>query len=140
MRGWTAVQHDDAIGRELHLYVTDPPSRMEGSAKQDNIVRRGDAILGWIDEGIWLARQNRRVDKSNRALMKDKTQQQFGPNGRTYGDGVSDDPRPRERSAPGFISPKRLAEYRERAKGTITDSQIVTPGRRMLDPYEPQGE
>jgi len=136
MRGWTAVSYDDPIGREIHLYISDPPSRMIGSSKMDNIVRRGDSILCWIDIGIFNARQQMRTDKANRMkpALASKQQAQLGPNGQTFGDGLQTDERPRERTAPGFISPQQANDYRRQAQGTVQDAQIATTGRRMFDP------
>lgn len=90
MRGFQYVSYDDPIGRELHLYLSDPPTKMEGSANLDNLVRRGDSVLGWIPWGIWQARQNARREKGNR-LSPEMLAPQL-----TYGSGVTDDDNPRQ--------------------------------------------
>ncbi len=138
MRGWAAVQHDDAIGRELHLYINDPPSRMEGLADIGTVVRRGDVVLAWIDEGIFRARLRQGQDKANRRLADGATRgnSPIGKHGRTIGQGLSDDADSkyrRAKPAPGFISPRRLAEYRAAAVGTAEDGRIAVEGRRLFD-------
>lgn len=65
-RGWNPISYDDEIGRELSLYIIDPPANMAGSADLDNYVRRGtDSVLCWISEDVYLARQ---LEQSKRAL------------------------------------------------------------------------
>lgn len=63
-RGWQAVEHDSEIGRNLKRYLLDPPRRMEHAV--DNYVRRGDSVLCYIDEEMWLARQNKRLERANK--------------------------------------------------------------------------
>lgn len=57
-RGWQPVTYDSAIGKRLHEYLTDPPRKL--ATATDNIVRRGDCVLGALPEEIWLARQQKR--------------------------------------------------------------------------------
>jgi hypothetical protein len=137
------VRYDDAIGRELHLYINDPPSRMEGMVDIGQVVRRGDVVLAWIDEGIFDARIKRGQDKANRGLQAGagRDNRKFGKHGQMIGRGLEDDHDSkyrRARPAPGFISPKRLDDYRRAARGTVEDSQIAVEGRRLFDdPSEP---
>lgn len=63
-RGWITVSYDDEIGRNLSKYLLDPPRKM--SHVDDNLVRRGDVILCKLPEKMWLARQQRRVDRAAR--------------------------------------------------------------------------
>lgn len=63
-RGWEKISYDDEYGQNLNDYINDPPRRMEHST--DMYVRRGDVILCRLPEGIWLARQQQRVDKAHR--------------------------------------------------------------------------
>lgn len=68
-RGWVPVRYDDEIGKNLGLYITDPPTRMEGVAGIDGYVRRGsDSILCVIDEEIWLSRQINREAKQRKRV------------------------------------------------------------------------
>lgn len=139
MRGWEPVRFDDAIGRELHKYITDPPTRMEGLADIGSVVRRGDVVLASIDEGIFQARRQRGLDRANRNLRgaAGRGQQQVGPHGRTTDSGLTDDNNSQfrqARPAPGFISPQRLEEYRRAARGNVeTDEKIEVTGRRLFD-------
>jgi hypothetical protein len=134
MRGWTAVRYDDAIGRELHRYVTDPPSRMEGLVELGSVVRRGDVVLAWIDEGIFQSRILKGQEKANRNLRKGagRGNQRIGEHGQSTDDGLRDDSNPRYRTRPGTVSPRRLEEYRENAKGTVEDQRITVEGRRLF--------
>jgi hypothetical protein len=96
-RGWVPVCYDDEIGLRLTEYIPDPPAKMEGSAEQDNYVRRGtDSILCWLDEEIWNARQQKREAK---ALRKQQLASNVGntriqPGVDTFGDGVQQEQRP----------------------------------------------
>jgi hypothetical protein len=136
MRGWTAVRYDDPIGRELDLYIPDPPSRMEGMVKLDNVVRRGDVVLCWIDEGVYARRRQKNFDKSNRHLAdaaqhKNKS---FGKFGSTYGDGLRDDDEPgfkEARTAPGMVSRQRLRDYQAASKSRLRQGAPVV-GTRMF--------
>ena len=65
-RGWICVKYDDEIGRNLDEYIVDPPRKMEGSARQDNYVRRGDSILCILPRRMFDARQKERTDKAAR--------------------------------------------------------------------------
>lgn len=144
MRGYTAVRYDDAIGRELDLYIVEPPSRMEGLTEIGAVVRRGDVVLAWIDEGIAVSRERDvrlRTSRGTRTAMA-RGQKEFGPHGRSIGDGLEDDPDPsyRQRPAPGFVSPKRAADYRANAQGDARnprDTRIAVEGRNLLEPREP---
>ncbi len=143
MRGWNPVRYDDAIGRELHLYINDPPSRMEGLMDIGQVVRRGDVVLAWIDEGIFQARIARGQERAHRGMKSGaaRDNKKFGAHGKTFGRGLEDDPDPkyrRARPAPGFISPQRLEEYRQAAVGTVNDPRITVEGRRLFD--EPRAE
>ena len=141
MRGYTPVRHGDAIGRELPKYIKEPPSRMEGLAEISEVVRRGDVVLAWIDEGIARAREQANRDKINRTNRSnaDWAQREYGQHGRTTGPGLRDDPDPSFRARPrrGIVSQERLDDYRSRAKGTAKDPQIRVSGRRMFDDSQP---
>lgn len=136
MKGWTPVERDDAIGRELHRYIAEPPARMVGSADMDNIVRRGDVFLAWIDRGIWQARQNKRVSEAHRRISPhvSATQERYGNHAMTTDAGLKRDSNPYQESrvAPGFVSRDQL-DYRARAKGTTDDPRIRTSGRNMFE-------
>jgi len=137
MKGWNVIRYDDAIGRELHRYVAEPPQRMIGSAQTDDCVRRGDVILCWIDKGIWQKRQNDRVRKSQLRIgaHKTKSQNPIGQFAATTDAGLTEDANPFQetRTARGFVSPKRLEDYRKAAHGTVNDPAIKTPGRNMFE-------
>jgi hypothetical protein len=137
MRGWTPVYFDDAIGRELGRYIGEvPPKRMDGNANIDNVVRRGDVFLAWIDEGIWHARQMRRTERASQRMAphRSKLQKTFSEHASTFGDGLQgDENRYQEvRRAPGFVDPDE-ANYRARTRGDISDPALRTPGRNMFE-------
>ena len=91
-RGWVPVNYDDEYGSKIEEYLSDPPAKMEGTATQDNYVRRGtDSILCWIEEEIYLARQEKRERK---ALYKQLAAQNLRnvtimKGVETFGDGVT---------------------------------------------------
>jgi hypothetical protein len=90
-RGWIPIEYDDEFGQNLSEYIADPPSKMEGSAAQDNYVRRGtDSILCWIDEEIFLARQEKRESKAlHKQLAASSTRNRVIQLGvETFGDGA----------------------------------------------------
>jgi hypothetical protein len=96
-RGWTPVTYDSEIGQSLSEYIASPPAKMEGSAQQDNYVRRGtDTVLCWIDEEIWKARQQKREHKALRKQMAANASRNtsYGPGVETFGDGVQEEQRP----------------------------------------------
>jgi len=136
MRGWTPVLHDDAIGRELSRYVDEPPPRLANAAELDNVVRRGDTILAWLDRGIWLKRQLKREQMANRRItsLTSKESEQYGPHGSTVGHGLSRDENPYQeiRKAPHFVMPDEKA-YRSRAKGTVDSPSIKAPGQSFFE-------
>jgi hypothetical protein len=136
MKGWTVVRYDDPIGREIHRYIGEPPSRMLGTSEADSVIRRGDVVLAWIDRGIWEARQRRREAEANRKISSHTTrvQRPIGQFGATTGDGLQHDANPYQvlRKAPGFVDPDEHA-YRERAKGTVDDPAQYVPGRNMFE-------
>jgi len=141
MRGWQPVCYDDPIGRELHLYIGEPPARMVGSAKLDNVVRRGDVFLAWIDRGIWQARQNKREVEAKRRIAGHVTKEQkpIGKYAKTTDPGLAIDANPYQevRSAPYFI--KRTADaYRELAQGTVDDPRIKAPGSNLFEEAPPE--
>jgi hypothetical protein len=136
MRGWIPVRYDDAIGRELDLYIPDPPSRMEGMVELDDVVRRGDVVLCWIDAGVFARRRQKNFDKANRHLIQaaQHKQRTFGKHGSTYGEGLQDDDEPQfreARPAPGMVSRERLAEYQQERKQRLRRGQPVV-GTRMF--------
>jgi len=63
-RGWIPVKYDSDIGRNLKSYLLDPPRKM--AHQDDDMVRRGDAILCSLPEEMWQARQAERVSRANR--------------------------------------------------------------------------
>ena len=136
MRGWVPVLHDDAIGRELSRYIDEPPPRMQGSAEMDNVVRRGDSILAWIDRGIWAKRQLKREQLANRRItsLTKQEPEQYGQHGSTVGHGLSRDANPYQevRKAPHFVMPDEKA-YRSRAKGNVDSPSIKTPGQSFFE-------
>jgi len=136
MKGWTAVRYDDPIGREIHRYVGEPPSRMLGTAEADMIVRRGDVFLAWIDYGIWAARQVARVRDATRRVSKHTTKSQnaIGEHAATTGDGLTADVNPYQviRKAPGFVDPNEQA-YRDKARGTPADVSQRVAGRNLFE-------
>jgi len=97
LRGLKYVTYDSEIGRNLDKYLVDPPLKMEGSVKQDNFVRRGDAILAYLPYGIWKARQIARVENANRQIDKNshKTNRQLNEEAGTFGKGLQRDTNPR---------------------------------------------
>jgi len=137
MRGWTVVRFDDAIGRELHKYINDPPSRYEGSSNMDAEVRRGDVVLAWIDVGIAEKRRQVASMKANRFRNSGAMQgsQRIGQFGQIVGDGLRDDPNPQYRAARGMVLPK---DYRKRTADKVTDPAIRVEGRRLFG--EPEQE
>jgi hypothetical protein len=146
MRGWTAVRYDDPIGREIDKYIKEPPNRMVGLAEISEVVRRGDMVLAWIDEGIQLARRDAIFSKNHRATLAaaDHGQREF-KGGRSIGGGLRDDPDHgyRERPRRGMVSQQRLNDYRSRARGDARnpdDKQIRVTGRRLFDDPAPQKE
>lgn len=77
MRGWEPVRMGDSFlegevkdldtgevrmepGAKLGEYINAVPSRMEGGARRDDYIRRGDLILCWIDMKTWIARMRNR--------------------------------------------------------------------------------
>lgn len=90
-RGWVPIEYDDEYGLQLSEYISDPPAKMEGSASQDNYVRRGtDSILCWIIEETYLARQEKRERKAlHKQLAANNTRNVvLGPGVETFGSGV----------------------------------------------------
>lgn len=139
MRGWNPVRYDDAIGRELDKYITEPPSRMEGLIELGDVVRRGDVVLAWIDEGIYNARIQQGRAKAHRAITSNAARgnKKFGMHGQSVGDGLQDDQDPgfRRRYRKGLITPRTRAEYEARAQGSarnLEDSQVKVEGRRLF--------
>lgn len=136
MKGWTPVRYDDPIGREIHRYIGEPPSRMLGSSEMDAVVRRGDVVLAWIDAGIWKARQLKREAEANRKISAHTTrvQRPIGQFGATTDAGLQRDDNPYQvlRKAPGFVDPDEQA-YRKRARGTVSDPAQSVPGRNMFE-------
>lgn len=91
-RGWVPVEYDDEYGLQLSDFIADPPAKMEGSAQQDNYVRRGtDSILCWIHEEIYMARQAKRESKAlhKQAAANNNRNQVLGVGVETFGEGVT---------------------------------------------------
>lgn len=63
-RGWVPVDYDSEVGRDLKRYLLDPPRKM--AHQDDNLVRRGDAILCMLPIDMWEARQCDRVERASR--------------------------------------------------------------------------
>lgn len=136
MRGWTPVRYDDPIGQELDLYIPDPPNKMAGMVDLDDVVRRGDVVLCWLDEGIYRKRRIASDQKTNRHLYQaaQHKNRAFGKHGSSYGDGLQDDDDPQYREArpaPGMISKERLAAYQREQKQAMRTGRNVV-GRRMF--------
>ena len=90
-RGWVPITYDSEIGAHLSDYITDPPAKMEGSADQDNYVRRGtDSILCYIQEEYFLARQQKRETDAIRKQMAAQAGRNrvLRPGVETFGDGM----------------------------------------------------
>ena len=103
-RGWVPVTYDDEIGSKLTEFIPDPPAKMEGSAAQDNYIRRGtDSILCWIDEEIWQARQQKREAKALRKQLAANATRNtvLRPGVETFGEGVQTD----QGSQGGYVPP-----------------------------------
>lgn len=96
-KGWTPVQYDDEIGQNLAEYIFDPPSKLAGTAAQDNYVRRGtDSILCWLDENIYKARQIKREQKAlgRQLAASARGNSMLHPGVSTFGDGMQRDESP----------------------------------------------
>jgi len=89
--GWEPVTWDSEIGKNLEQYIDSPPKRFEGTAAQDNYIRRGsDAILCKLPLEWWLARQEKREKKTlhQQQMASNVRNRTLMPGVRTYGDGV----------------------------------------------------
>lgn len=100
MRGWEPVKLGDSFlrgevknletgkvteeaGAKLIDYLNAIPSRMEGSSRLDDHIRRGDLILCWIDMKIYIARMRRRdEDALQKRLMLSDEGDQYDVKGR----------------------------------------------------------
>ena len=125
MLGYRYVAYDSEIGKNLKEYLTDPPSKMIGSVQHDNLVRRGDSILGVIPYGIWKARQLAREDKAARNLraVAGRGQKVVSDDAETYGTGLNIDPNP-TRGA--------LSEDAFRGRGVMQPGVEMPPDEREL--------
>jgi hypothetical protein len=95
MQGYRYVEYSSEIGKNLSQYLTEVPSKMIGSAQQDNLVRRGDSVLGVIPYGIWKARQIARESKAARNLQAVAGRgQKVTREGQSYGHGLGVDSNP----------------------------------------------
>jgi hypothetical protein len=112
--GWNnlhPVTYEDPIGREIMRYVPEVPKMLEGSQKREGYIRRGDAVLAWIEEGIWKARQQQREDRSFQRVEEVAQHENVSANGaKTYGEGLRDEPRPMRGFIPGKRSGRQAAE------------------------------
>lgn len=94
MRGWEPVKFgasfllgevkdletskvSEVPGAKLGDYLKATPSRMEGSDRRDDHIRRGDLILCWIDMKIYIARMRRRDEDAmkKRILLSNENDQ-----------------------------------------------------------------
>ena len=100
MRGWEPVKFGDSFlhgevknietgkveempGAKLGEYLNATPSRMEGSARRDDYIRRGDLILCWLDMKYWIARMRRRdEDALKKRLQLQNNQDEYNIKGR----------------------------------------------------------
>jgi hypothetical protein len=139
MKGYVPVKREDPIGRELHRYLDEPPKRMDGLAKIDEYIRRGDLILCWIDIGIWNERQFAREREAARRVGGQAKQESYGRHGRSTDKGLEIDKKPYQerRAALGMVAPKGQEGYKAAASGTVEDSAIrVSRGRPMFEPVD----
>lgn len=86
--GWTPVQRGDGIFEELDEYINDSPLKYSNTA--DGGVRRGQSILCWKPDGMWLARKKANADRANQIQARWKYEKRtpdgvdtFGPGPRT---------------------------------------------------------
>lgn len=92
MAGWTAVKLGDPflikeekdpksgkvqriIGGKLSQYLHAPPPKMDGSAKRDDYIRRGDVFLAWMDMRQWIAKEQRAAKLAQRKRLVAADQQ-----------------------------------------------------------------
>lgn len=132
MRGWEPVKLGDSFllaevkdietgkvsevaGAGLSKYLHAIPTRMEGSSRLDDHVRRGDLILCWIDMKIYIARMRRRdEDALKKRLMLSDEGDQYDVHGRrgahVVGPGLTrgGDPRQRQSSKSRYM-PENLS-------------------------------
>jgi len=118
--GWNnlhPVKFDDFIGREIEKYVPNVPEKLAGSQKRDGLVRRGDAVLSWIDFGIWQSRQDDRTRMANQHIQEaaDQENRAIRRGGQTFGEGLQDQERPARGFAPSTVSGREAAEREGRA-------------------------
>lgn len=132
--GWdhlVPVMFDDPIGREIERYLPEVPEMLAGSAKREGVIRRGDAVLAWIDEGIWEARQKHRVTQSYQRINQVANAEQVpirGGGAHTIGDGLQPEGRPRQGFAPGTRSGRDVAESEGGAPAHGHTSKSHVPG------------
>ena len=132
--GWDElhpVQYNDPIGREIEKYISEVPEMLRGSQKREGYIRRGDAVLAWVDEGIYVARQNEREDKSYSRIRDAAAHENINLSaGRahTIGEGLQDEVRPRQGFVPGNKSGRDAAAD---AESPVTPNRGETR-RRIL--------
>jgi len=132
--GWdhlVPVTYNDPIGREIDRYLAEVPEMLAGSEKREGVIRRGDAVLAWIDEGIWEARQKHRVDASYQRVndaVSAKQQSIRGGGAVTIGDGLVNQPRPRKGFVPSTRSGRDVAESEGSAPAHGHASKSHIPG------------
>ena len=134
MRGWIPVRFDDAIGRELHKYVGEPPARMAGTAELDSVVRRGDVMLCHIDFGIWRSRQLSREREAQRRIKhaSDQDPESLGLFASTEGPGFEVDgaPRGESKDQTPFMGGDATA-YRKESNDDGVSPKINTKGANL---------
>lgn len=105
--GWTPVQWDEEIGKNLNKYLIDIPPRFEGMAHFDSYVRMGaDAILCKLPVEYWLARKEHLRQKNKRFedSIRDQRAQQLAPGVRiTEGGFETDTSDPTPLPARGYV-------------------------------------
>lgn len=131
MRGWEPVKFGDSFllgevknfetgkvkevaGAKLGEYLNATPSRMEGSSRMDDYIRRGDLVLCWLDMKYYIARMRRRdEDALKKRLQLQNNPDEFNIKGRKgahmIGPGLTRDEDPRQhQSAKSKFMPDNL--------------------------------
>jgi hypothetical protein len=153
MRGWEPVKLGDSFlmaevknletgkvteeaGAGLINYLNAIPSRMEGSSRLDDYIRRGDVLLCWIDMKIYIARMRRRdEDALNKRLMLSDEGDQYDVKGRKgahiIGPGLTRGGDPRlNRSARSQYMPDNLDPH----SGNLSKSSAYIPVKATPPP------
>lgn len=137
MRGWVEVRYGDEIagdnGVNLTKYIKDPPSHMEGSAKIDSIVRRGDLALCWIDKRVFMARQLRRELEAarNRGLFENEQETLIRDGLKIFGPGLKRD-NPKLKTSDSF-TPYEKGTGQGTVRSELMDAKWQAETQKRLD-------